>query len=194
MGRIRVSGPQPSPHDYTALVVENAWLRLTFLPELGGRLYGVTDKATGEELLYQNPVIKPTHWGPPEQGWWLAAGGIEWCLPVEEHGYEWGVPWNYSVSTTAEGATVTLWDTTADDRVRAQISVHLPADQAAFTITPRLENPTGAPVTLQVLGQRHAGPRPGQHGGHRAALCGTDRPGHRPQPGRRLSSRTRASR
>jgi len=148
-GEYEASGPQPSPHDYTALVVENAWLRLTFLPELGGRLYGVTDKATGEELLYQNPFLKPSHWGPSEQGWWLAAGGIEWCLPVDEHGYEWGEEWTYSVSTTAEGATVWLWDTLSEERVRAQIRVYLPADQAAFTITPRLENPTGDPVTLK---------------------------------------------
>ena len=76
----------PSPRYYTGLVMENEWLALTILPELGGRLYGITVKATGEQLLYQNPVIKPTHWGPLEQGWWLAAGGREWCLPVGEHG------------------------------------------------------------------------------------------------------------
>ena len=143
------SHPLPVPQAYTALVVENPWLRLTFLPALGGRLYGVTDKATGEELLYQNPVVKPTHWGPPEQGWWLAAGGIEWCLPVEEHGYEWGVPWDYAFSTTAAGATVSLWDTSATDRIRARITVHLPADQAAFQMTIRLENPTSTPVGFE---------------------------------------------
>lgn len=148
-GEYEGSGPSPVPRDYTALVVENPWLRLTFLPELGGRLYGVLVKATGEQLLYQNPVIKPTHWGPQEQGWWLAVGGIEWCLPVDEHGYEWGVPWDYVTSTTAAGATVTLWDTTVTDRVRAQITVHLPADEAAFQITPRLENPTGTPVSFK---------------------------------------------
>ncbi len=143
------SNPQPSPHDYTAVVVENPWLRLTFLPELGGRLYGVTVKADGEELLYQNPVIKPTHWGPEEQGWWLAAGGIEWCLPVEEHGYEWGIPWGYATSITTEGTTVTLWDTLAADRIRSSIRVALPTDRAALQITPRLENPTAAPVSFK---------------------------------------------
>jgi uncharacterized repeat protein (TIGR01451 family) len=159
-GEYESSNPQPSSHDYTAIVVENPWLKLTFLPELGGRLYGITIKATNEELLYQNPVIKPTHWGPPEQGWWLAVGGIEWCLPVEEHGYEWAVPWSYSVSTVTEGATVILWDTTAVDRVRAQISVHLPAGEAAFTITPRLENPTGAPVTFKFWDNAMLAPGP----------------------------------
>jgi hypothetical protein len=143
------SGPVPAPHDYTAVIAENAWLRLTFLPELGGRLYGIEVKSTGEQLLYQNPVIKPTHWGPPDDNWWLAAGGIEWCLPVEEHGYEWAVPWGYSYAATADGATVTLWDSLAGDRIRARIGVYLPADQAAFQITPRLENPTAVPVAFK---------------------------------------------
>ncbi len=143
------SNPQPSPQDYTALVMDNPWLRLTFLPELGGRLYGVTVKATGEELLYHNPVVKPTHWGPEEQGWWLAVGGIEWCLPVDEHGYEWGLPWSYDVLTTTRGVTVTLWDSVATDRIRARIEVFLPADRADFEITPHLENPTAAPVAFK---------------------------------------------
>jgi len=143
------SSPHPADKSYTAVVLENDWLRLTFLPELGGRLYGVTVKATGEELLYRNPVIKPTHWGPPEQGWWLAAGGVEWCLPVEEHGYESALPWTYDLSNAPEGATITLHDSTAMDCVRATISVFLPADQAAFRITPRLENPTSSTVSLK---------------------------------------------
>jgi uncharacterized repeat protein (TIGR01451 family) len=148
-GDYEASGLKPVLQDYTLLAVENAWLQLTFLPELGGRLYGIMDKASGEQILYQNRVIKPTSWGPPEQGWWLAAGGIEWCLPVEEHGYEWGVPWDYSFITSTAGVTVTLQDSTASDRLRAQILVHLPADQAAFRISPRLENPTGTEVTFK---------------------------------------------
>jgi hypothetical protein len=143
------SNPQPADKSYTAVVLDNNWLQLTFLPELGGRLYGVTVKATGEELLYQNPVVKPTQWGPPEQGWWLAAGGIEWCLPVEEHGYESALPWSYEISDALEGSTITLHDSTAMDRVRATISVFLPVDQAAFWITPRLDNPTDNAVSFR---------------------------------------------
>ena len=135
--------PTPVPHDYELLVLENDYLRVTLLPELGGRVYQMIFKPTGHNELYQNPVIKPNHWGPPEMGWWLAAGGIEWCLPVEEHGYEWGEPWDWSVITSTMGVTVTLRDTTADDRIRAAITVHLPADRGYLAVTPRIENPTG---------------------------------------------------
>jgi uncharacterized repeat protein (TIGR01451 family) len=135
-------GTSTTPTDYELLVLENDYLRVTLLPELGGRVYQMIYKPTGHNELYQNPVIKPNHWGPPEQGWWMAVGGIEWCLPVDEHGYEWGEPWSYNVITSTAGVTVTLHDTTANDRLRAVVTAHLPANRAYLTITPRIENPT----------------------------------------------------
>ena len=71
------SGPVPSNATYDTLIVENEYLALTFLPDLGGRLYEIIYKPTGHRETYRNPVLKPSPWGPPEQGWWLAAGGIE---------------------------------------------------------------------------------------------------------------------
>ncbi len=143
------SNPIAVPRRYDLLVMENDYLRVTLLPELGGRIYQLFDKTTGHNQLYQNPVIKPTRWGPPEQGWWLSAGGIEWCLPVDEHGYEWGVPWHWSVVTSTFGVTVTLRDTYASDRLRATIDVSLPATQAYVAVTPHLENPTASPVDFK---------------------------------------------
>lgn len=135
--------PTPVPHDYELLVLENDYLLVTLLPELGGRVYQMIYKPTGHNELYRNPVVKPNPWGPLEQGWWLAVGGIEWGLPVEEHGYEWGEPWAYQVVTSTAGITVTLRDTTATDRVRATITLHLPAGRGYLAVTPRIENPTG---------------------------------------------------
>ena len=143
------SNPMPVQVTYRTLIVENPYLQLTFLPDLGGRLYQVVYKPSGHNLTYRNPVLKPSPWGPAEQGWWLAAGGIEWCLPVEEHGYEWGVPWQISTRPDEQGVTVLLRDSEAADRVRAEIAVRLEADAAAFTIRPRLENPTGAPRAVK---------------------------------------------
>jgi hypothetical protein len=139
----------PASATYRTLVLENDYLRLIFLPELGGRIYEVIFKPTGHRETYLNPVLKPSPWGPPEQGWWLAAGGIEWCLPVEEHGYEWGIPWEARVERDAQGTTVFLRDTYASDRVRAEIAVRLEAGAGHFTIRPRLENPTGTPLAVK---------------------------------------------
>ncbi len=143
------SSPRPSPKTYRAVVLENATLRLTFLPELGGRLYRAVHKPTGRDLFYVNPVIKPTHWGPTQQGWWLGAGGVEWALPVDEHGLEWGLPWEYVTSRSDTASTITLWDSQAGDRLRARVSVALPDGATGFDLTMRLENPTAAEKRYQ---------------------------------------------
>ena len=50
-------GEEARPVSYRALVVENEYLRVTVLPELGGRLYSAVDKPTGEEIFYRNNVV-----------------------------------------------------------------------------------------------------------------------------------------
>ena len=50
---------KPSPVTYDSLVLENEYLRLEFLPEMGGRIWSAYDKVTKRELFYHPTVIKP---------------------------------------------------------------------------------------------------------------------------------------
>jgi serine/threonine protein phosphatase PrpC len=129
-----------TPRTYRAVVLENDYVSLTILPELGGRLYRWVDKATGRQLLYQNPVVKPTQWG--YRGWWLAAGGIEWAFPVEEHGLNEWRSWNYSREYTANGLSITV--SNVEDRTGMEIgvSISLDADHSYVTIQPWARNDT----------------------------------------------------
>jgi len=143
------SNPQPVPQSYRAVVLENEYLRITLLPELGGRIYQVIFKPTGSNELYQNPVIKPSPWGQAEQGGWLAVGGIEWGLPVAEHGYAWGDRWGHITTPFGpDAAGVTLF-MPYEDHLRAEVDVILRAGEAAFTIQPRIVNPTEEAVSYQ---------------------------------------------
>ncbi|WP_217594051.1 DUF5107 domain-containing protein [Cohnella sp. GbtcB17] len=64
---------------YEAVHLENDYLHLIVLPELGGRLYSMLDKRSGEEALYRNPVIRPRMIGT--RGAWFA-GGMEFNFPI----------------------------------------------------------------------------------------------------------------
>lgn len=65
--------------DYEAVIIENEYLRLIILPELGGRLYSALDKRNNKEIFYRNKVIKPRMIGT--RGAWFS-GGVEFNFPV----------------------------------------------------------------------------------------------------------------
>jgi tetratricopeptide (TPR) repeat protein len=67
---------------YKALFIENEYLKVTCLPELGGRIHSVLDKTTGKEMFHKNNVIKPGMIAM--RGAWIA-GGIEWNTGPHGH-------------------------------------------------------------------------------------------------------------
>ena len=71
-------GEEARPIPYRAVVLENEYLRLIVLPEVGGRLYSALDKPTGKEIFYRNNVIKPGLIAL--RGAWIS-GGIEFNFP-----------------------------------------------------------------------------------------------------------------
>ena len=59
---------------YTGLFLENEYIKICVLPELGGRLYIARDKRNDYDFIYHNEVIKPALIGMA--GAWIS-GGIE---------------------------------------------------------------------------------------------------------------------
>jgi tetratricopeptide (TPR) repeat protein len=67
---------------YRTVVLENEYLRVTFLPELGGKIYDVLDKTTGQPMFYVNHVVKP---GLIAQCGAWTSGGVEWNTGPQGH-------------------------------------------------------------------------------------------------------------
>lgn len=72
----------PKPRDYRAVFIENEYLRLTYLPEFGGRVFSVFDKLRNREMFYRNDVVKPVHYNPRNS--WVMSG-IEMTGPFDVH-------------------------------------------------------------------------------------------------------------
>jgi hypothetical protein len=140
----------PQPQTYRVLKLSNGILELTFIPELGGRLYQCRLLLTGQDLFYNNTVIKPSFWGPVEQGWWLAAGGMEWCLPVEEHGYVSAEPWDTTVVQNSDGsATATMQITEKSRNIQVVVQVSLAPASSAFSVRTSLTNSNAEDKSIQ---------------------------------------------
>ena len=73
---------QRSPVGWRTLNLENEFLRLTVLPDLGGHIYSCLDKRTGHEMFYANSSIKKALIG--YRGAW-AAFGVEFNFPVSHN-------------------------------------------------------------------------------------------------------------
>ncbi len=80
---------------FNTKVIESAYLKVTLLPEYGGRILSILYKPTGHELLYQNPIGTP--YGIDEgnfyYNWLMVYGGIFPTFPEPEHGKTWCLPW-----------------------------------------------------------------------------------------------------
>ena len=66
------------PLEYQAIYLENDYLLVMILPELGGRIQRLYDKKNGYDAVYYNEVIKPALVGLA--GPWIS-GGIEFNWP-----------------------------------------------------------------------------------------------------------------
>jgi len=93
----------PKPNTYATILVENEYLKLTYIPELGGRFFSLYDKVRNREVFYRNDVIKPAMFNP-RNSW--SSSGIELTGPYDAHMLTLhGEPfWSHSVVRHADGS------------------------------------------------------------------------------------------
>jgi tetratricopeptide (TPR) repeat protein len=89
---------------WRTLHLENEYLKVTVLPDLGGHLHGCLDKATGQDLFYANTSIKKAR--VAYRGAWTALG-IEFNFPVS-HNWVTVSPVDYALVPHADGRA-SIW-------------------------------------------------------------------------------------
>jgi hypothetical protein len=139
--RFLLEAPPPQLRAYRVVILENEYLRALILPELGGRLWQVIHKPSGDAMFYQNAVVKPSPWGPGQQLGWFGLGGLEWNLPVIEHGYDWGTVWEVQPLQKDDGSAAVVVSTPRDGRLlHAAVEISLHPGVASVEIAPRVTN------------------------------------------------------
>ena len=104
---------KPVDRQWQAVWIENEFLRVLVLPEIGGRIHAIQDKTNGYDLIYNQPVIKPALVGLA--GPW-ASGGIEFNWP-QHHRPATFLPVNYEIEEHADGSK-TIWCSDHDPMTR----------------------------------------------------------------------------
>jgi hypothetical protein len=127
------------PH--RAVVLENEFIRLTLLPDMG-RVYSFIYKPTGHEVFWKNDIVTV---GPAnnEAGWWIWIGGAEYTLPGDEHGSTWAEPWTFSILEDGERRkAVRMAVLEPGTGLREEIDISVAPGCAGFEARVRILNPT----------------------------------------------------
>ena len=124
---------------WRAVWLENRYLRLMLLPELGGRIHIAQDKTNGYDFIYNQKVIKPALVGLA--GPWIS-GGIEFNWP-QHHRPATFLPTDVEIEEHDDGAkTVWLGDHDPMRRMKGMHGVCLHPDKAYVEIKVRAYNRT----------------------------------------------------
>ncbi|MGG7464211.1 DUF5107 domain-containing protein [Plantibacter sp. YIM 135347] len=128
-----------TPHAWDAIHIENEWIRLVILPELGGRIHIAYDKTNGYDFFYRNNVIKPALVGV--LGPWIS-GGVEFNWP-QHHRPATMLPTDSFIEFEDDGA-VTVWCSDLDPftRMKGMHGIRLHPDKAVVEARVRLFNRT----------------------------------------------------
>lgn len=146
-------------------VLENRYLKVTLLPEFGGRILSIIYKPTGHEQLYRSEVGVP--YGIKADNfyydWLMVYGGIFPTFPDPEHGKTWLKPWDFKV-VEQSAAEVTVSMSLKDDfayaaapkrfksgstGIEATYYVTLKADRAALDARVVLKNPNDSAIKYE---------------------------------------------
>jgi len=115
-------GTEKTNKTWKAVYLENEYLKVTVLPELGGHVYQIFDKTLNRDIIYSNPVMKYAM--VALRGAWVS-GGIEWNFP-DGHTLTTVAPIDYVMRTEADGsAALAIGDTERVQRMQWQVILRL---------------------------------------------------------------------
>lgn len=130
---------------YNAVYLENRYLKIMLLPEIGGRVQMALDKTNGYHFIYYNRVIKPALVGLT--GPWIS-GGIEFNWP-QHHRPSTFEPVEYVIKENEDGSqTVWMGEIERMFRTKGMAGFTLYPEKAYLEISVQLYNRTSTPQTF----------------------------------------------
>ena len=131
--------------EWNAIYLENQYLKIMILPELGGRIQMAFDKTSQRHFVYYNQVIKPALVGLT--GPWIS-GGIEFNWP-QHHRPSTFEAVDHCIEENGDGS-VTVWCSEVERmfHTRGMAGFTLHPDKAYLEIKVKLFNRTNFPQTF----------------------------------------------
>ncbi len=128
-----------SEQTYHVVYLENEYVKVGVLPEIGGRLFSAVDKTNNYDFVYHQHVIKPALIGLI--GAWIS-GGIEWNIP-HHHRASTFLPVQWRAEENADGSkTVWVGELEVRQRMRWAVGYTLRPGSSVLECSVRILNRT----------------------------------------------------
>ena len=148
-----------------ALVIENRHLRLVVLPELGGKLWSLLDKALDREVFWHNPRLgpRPAPYGAAYDDWFC--GGWDELFPNDapttvagdlypDHGEWWAMPFAWAITAQRpDEVTVHCWRAGVVTNTTVERWITVRAGAPTTAVRYRIHN--AGPLPLDFLWKLH---------------------------------------
>lgn len=133
------------PKNYRLVILENEYLRIEIMPEIGGRIYRALDKTNQYDFVYYNRVIKPALVGLA--GPWIS-GGIEFNWPQHHRPNTFG-PVQFRLAENKDGSA-SVWVSEIDRMFGTKVTTGftLYPGKAYLEVSAQLYNRTPEPQTF----------------------------------------------
>lgn len=122
---------KPVQKEWKVIELENDYIKLMILPEIGGKVWSAIEKSTGKDFIYNNHVIKFRDIAM--RGPWTS-GGVEGNYGIIGHTPNCATPVDYVTITRADGSVscvIGVLDLLT--RTSWKLDINLPKDKAYFT-------------------------------------------------------------
>jgi tetratricopeptide (TPR) repeat protein len=128
------------PREWTVVTLENDYIQVFVLPEVGGKVWGAVVKETGHEFIYRNEVMKFRNIAL--RGPWTS-GGIEFNFGVIGHTPSTATPVDHLLRENPDGSVSCIVGAMdLPSRTQWRVEIRLPADRAYFETRVLWYNPT----------------------------------------------------
>ncbi|MEI7904819.1 MAG: DUF5107 domain-containing protein [Candidatus Firestonebacteria bacterium] len=128
---------------YKSLVLENEHIRAVIVPALGGRLYELFDKISGQDVLYKTNMVKPATLYGRGAGYICVIGGFKYGFPSYAHSPTDMSAWEYKTDKAADGSiSVTTYVTDLETDMKLSVTHIVRPDASYVEFRTKIENPT----------------------------------------------------
>ena len=125
---------------FNVIKLENDYITVEVLPDLGGKIWGAIDKSNGNEFIYKNDVVK--YRNIAMRGPWTS-GGIEFNFGIIGHHPSTASAVDYRIEELEDGTMIcTVGTIDLPSRTHWRVKIILPKNQSAFKTEALWFNPT----------------------------------------------------